>query len=57
VLAGSIATVRDTLRRYQTTVGPKHNYLCGAFQWGDLTTDEARRSLDLFAADVRPALT
>ena len=38
-------------------VGPKHNYLCGAFQWGDLTTEEARRSLDLFAAEVRPALS
>ena len=37
--------------------GPKHNYLCGAFQWGDLTTDEARRSLDLFAAEVKPALS
>ncbi|HME24504.1 MAG TPA: LLM class flavin-dependent oxidoreductase [Acetobacteraceae bacterium] len=56
VLAGSVATVRDALRRYLDTVGPKHNYLCGAFQWGDLTTDEARRSLDLFAAEVKPAL-
>jgi len=57
VLAGSPTTVRDALRRYVETVGPKHNYLCGAFQWGDLTTDEARRSLDLFAAEVRPALS
>ena len=57
VLAGSVATVRDALRRYLEVVGPKHNYLCGAFQWGDLTTDEARRSLDLFAAEVRPALS
>ena len=56
VLAGSAATVRDTLRRYLATVGPRHNYLCGAFQWGDLTTDEARRSLDLFATEVKPAL-
>jgi hypothetical protein len=57
VLAGSVATVRDALRRYLASVGPKHNYLCGAFQWGDLTTEEARRSLDLFASEVRPALS
>jgi alkanesulfonate monooxygenase SsuD/methylene tetrahydromethanopterin reductase-like flavin-dependent oxidoreductase (luciferase family) len=56
VLAGSVATVRDALLRYLDTVGPKHNYLCGAFQWGDLTTDEARHSLDLFATEVKPAL-
>jgi alkanesulfonate monooxygenase SsuD/methylene tetrahydromethanopterin reductase-like flavin-dependent oxidoreductase (luciferase family) len=56
LLAGSSATVRDALRRYVETVGPKHNYLCGAFQWGDLTSEEARRSLDLFATEVRPAL-
>ena len=56
VLAGSPATVRDALRRYLAAVGPRHNYLCGAFQWGDLTTEEARRSLDLFAAEVKPAL-
>ena len=57
VLAGSAATVRDALRRFVAAVGPKHNYLCAAFQWGDLTTEEARRSLDLFAAEVRPALS
>ena len=56
VLAGSAATVRDRLRRFVDAVGPKHNYLCAAFQWGDLTTEEARRSLDLFAAEVKPAL-
>jgi hypothetical protein len=42
--------------RFVAAVGPHHNYLCGAFQWGDLSTDEARRSLDLFATEVRPAL-
>ena len=56
VLAGSAATVRDTLRQFVAAIGRKHNYLCGAFQWGDLTTGEARRSLDLFAAEVMPAL-
>ena len=57
VMAGSVATVRDALQRYLAAVGPKHNYLCGAFQWGDLTTEEARHSLDLFAAEVKPALS
>jgi alkanesulfonate monooxygenase SsuD/methylene tetrahydromethanopterin reductase-like flavin-dependent oxidoreductase (luciferase family) len=57
VLAGSAAAVRDKLRRLVAAVGPKHNYLCAAFQWGDLTTEEARRSLNLFAAEVRPALS
>jgi alkanesulfonate monooxygenase SsuD/methylene tetrahydromethanopterin reductase-like flavin-dependent oxidoreductase (luciferase family) len=56
VLAGSPSTVRDRLRRFVAAVGPRHNYLCGAFQWGDLTTAEAKRSLDLFAAEVKPAL-
>ncbi len=56
VLAGSPATVRDTLRRFLGSTGPKHNYLVGAFQWGDLTTEEAGHSLDLFAAEVKPAL-
>jgi alkanesulfonate monooxygenase SsuD/methylene tetrahydromethanopterin reductase-like flavin-dependent oxidoreductase (luciferase family) len=56
VLAGSAATLRDKLRRFIETVGPKHNYLVGAFQWGDLTTEEAARSLDLFATEVKPAL-
>ena len=57
VLAGSPSTVRDKLHRYVESVGPKHNYLCGAFQWGDLTTEEARHSLDLFATEVKPALS
>ena len=57
VLAGSAATVRDRLRRFVDAIGPQHNYLCAAFQWGDLTTEEARHSLDLFATEVKPALT
>jgi alkanesulfonate monooxygenase SsuD/methylene tetrahydromethanopterin reductase-like flavin-dependent oxidoreductase (luciferase family) len=56
VLAGSASTVRDRLRRFADAVGPRHNYLVGAFQWGDLTTEEATRSLDLFATEVKPAL-
>jgi len=56
VLAGSPGTVRDRLRRFLDTVGPRHNYLVGAFQWGDLSHEEASRSLDLFATEVKPAL-
>jgi alkanesulfonate monooxygenase SsuD/methylene tetrahydromethanopterin reductase-like flavin-dependent oxidoreductase (luciferase family) len=56
VLAGSPSTVRDRLRRFVDDVGPKHNYLVAAYQWGDLTTEEAVRSLDLFACEVKPAL-
>lgn len=56
VLAGSASTVRDKLRGFVDAVGPRHNYLVGAFQWGDLTTEEAARSLDLFATEVKPAL-
>jgi hypothetical protein len=33
------------------------SHLCAVFQWGDLTTEEARHSLDLFAKEVKPALT
>jgi len=56
VLAGSPSTVRDRLRSFVAAVGPGHNYLVGAFQWGDLTTEEARHSLDLFATEVKPAV-
>ena len=57
VLAGSSSTVRDKLVHFVDAIGPLHNYLVGAFQWGDLTTEEARRSLDLFATEVKPALS
>jgi alkanesulfonate monooxygenase SsuD/methylene tetrahydromethanopterin reductase-like flavin-dependent oxidoreductase (luciferase family) len=57
VVAGSPSTVREQLRRFVDAIGPQHNYLCAAFQWGDLTTEEARHSLDLFATEVKPALT
>ncbi len=56
VLAGSPSTVRDKLIRYTEAIGPGHNYLVGAYQWGDLTTEEAGHSLDLFATEVKPAL-
>jgi alkanesulfonate monooxygenase SsuD/methylene tetrahydromethanopterin reductase-like flavin-dependent oxidoreductase (luciferase family) len=56
VMAGSAATLRDRLRRFLDAVGPRHNYLVGAFQWGDLSHEEAGHSLDLFATEVKPAL-
>jgi len=57
VLFGSAMTVRDALVRSLEKLGPNHTYLAPAFQWGDITHDEARRSLELFIADVAPALT
>jgi alkanesulfonate monooxygenase SsuD/methylene tetrahydromethanopterin reductase-like flavin-dependent oxidoreductase (luciferase family) len=56
VMAGSAATLRDGLRRFLDAAGPRHNYLVGAFQWGDLSHAEAGHSLDLFAREVMPAL-
>jgi alkanesulfonate monooxygenase SsuD/methylene tetrahydromethanopterin reductase-like flavin-dependent oxidoreductase (luciferase family) len=56
LLAGSVATVRDTLNAYLDDVYPLHNYLVAAFQWGDLTHAEALRSLRLYAHEVMPAL-
>jgi alkanesulfonate monooxygenase SsuD/methylene tetrahydromethanopterin reductase-like flavin-dependent oxidoreductase (luciferase family) len=56
LLVGSPSTVRDKLLAYLDAVGPAHNYLVGAFQWGDLTHAEALRSLRLYATEVMPAL-
>jgi alkanesulfonate monooxygenase SsuD/methylene tetrahydromethanopterin reductase-like flavin-dependent oxidoreductase (luciferase family) len=56
VMAGSVAKVRDGLLTYLARVGPGHTYLAAAFQWGDMTTEEAERSLNLFAREVKPAV-
>jgi alkanesulfonate monooxygenase SsuD/methylene tetrahydromethanopterin reductase-like flavin-dependent oxidoreductase (luciferase family) len=56
VLVGSPETVRRALERFLDSAGPLHTYLVGAFQWGDLTHDEAMRSLRLYATEVMPAL-
>lgn len=53
-IAGTPETVRATLARQVTEAGI--TYLACRFAFGDLTHDEARRSLDLFAAHVMPAL-
>jgi alkanesulfonate monooxygenase SsuD/methylene tetrahydromethanopterin reductase-like flavin-dependent oxidoreductase (luciferase family) len=56
LLVGSPTTVRDALVTYLDQVGPGHNYLAAAFQWGDITHAEAMRSLELYAREVKPAL-
>ena len=30
------------------------NYFVGSFQWGDLTHEQAMRSIELFATEVMP---
>jgi alkanesulfonate monooxygenase SsuD/methylene tetrahydromethanopterin reductase-like flavin-dependent oxidoreductase (luciferase family) len=56
LLVGSPETVRGALEQFLDAAGPLHTYLVGAFQWGDLTHDEAMRSLRLYATEVKPAL-
>jgi alkanesulfonate monooxygenase SsuD/methylene tetrahydromethanopterin reductase-like flavin-dependent oxidoreductase (luciferase family) len=56
LIAGSPETVRDALGEYLDIVGPGHNYLVGAFQWGDIRHDEAIASLELYCTEVVPAL-
>jgi alkanesulfonate monooxygenase SsuD/methylene tetrahydromethanopterin reductase-like flavin-dependent oxidoreductase (luciferase family) len=53
---GSPATVREVLADYLEELGPGHDYLVGSFHWGDISHVEALRSLELFAAEVMPAL-
>ena len=55
MIAGSPATVREYLDRYAADSGA--NYYVGAFQWGDLTHEEASHSLELFTAEVMPAVS
>jgi len=56
LLVGSPSTVRDKLLAFLDQAGPGHNYLVGAFQWGDLTHAEAMQSLRLYATEIMPAL-
>jgi alkanesulfonate monooxygenase SsuD/methylene tetrahydromethanopterin reductase-like flavin-dependent oxidoreductase (luciferase family) len=53
-LAGSPATVRRVLTEQLDTAGV--NYLVCRFAFGDLSTEESLRSLQLFVAEVMPAL-
>jgi alkanesulfonate monooxygenase SsuD/methylene tetrahydromethanopterin reductase-like flavin-dependent oxidoreductase (luciferase family) len=52
LVVGSPQTVREYVERY--VADSTCNYLVGSFQWGDLTHDEASRSLELFVREVMP---
>ena len=52
LVAGSPQTVREYLERYEAE--STCNYFVGSFQWGDLTHEEASRSMELFATEVMP---
>lgn len=53
LLVGSVETVRRYVERYVAESGA--NYFCASFQWGDLTHEEASKSLRLFTEQVMPA--
>jgi alkanesulfonate monooxygenase SsuD/methylene tetrahydromethanopterin reductase-like flavin-dependent oxidoreductase (luciferase family) len=52
--AGAPASVTAWLREQLAMTGT--NYVVGQFAFGDLTLEECRRSVELFAAEVMPAL-
>jgi alkanesulfonate monooxygenase SsuD/methylene tetrahydromethanopterin reductase-like flavin-dependent oxidoreductase (luciferase family) len=54
IVAGSAATVRDRLKRDNDIAGI--NYCLCRLAFGDLSFEESKRSLDLFAHEVMPAL-
>ena len=51
VVAGSPASMRAYLDEYTETGA---NYLVCSCQWGDLTHEQAMRSIALFTAEVMP---
>ena len=53
-IAGTPATVIAALRSQVDAIGA--NYIVGQFAFGNLTFDECRRSITLFAEQVMPAL-
>jgi alkanesulfonate monooxygenase SsuD/methylene tetrahydromethanopterin reductase-like flavin-dependent oxidoreductase (luciferase family) len=55
ILIGSPDTVRRQLASYLERSGA--NYVIGSFSWGSLSEAHIRRSLQLFATEVMPALT
>ena len=52
-LAGSPRAVREYMDEYLETGA---NYFVCSFQWGDLSHDQAMRSIALFASEVMPQL-
>jgi alkanesulfonate monooxygenase SsuD/methylene tetrahydromethanopterin reductase-like flavin-dependent oxidoreductase (luciferase family) len=53
-VAGSAATVTDFLNRQLAET--RCNYVVGQFAFGDMTREEALRSIGLFVSDVMPAV-
>ena len=51
VIAGSPASLREYLDEYVETGA---NYFICSFQWGDLSHEQALRSIELFATEVMP---
>jgi alkanesulfonate monooxygenase SsuD/methylene tetrahydromethanopterin reductase-like flavin-dependent oxidoreductase (luciferase family) len=52
---GSVAGSPETIRKYMDEyVATGANYFVGAFQWGDLSHEQAMRSIDLFTSEVMP---
>jgi alkanesulfonate monooxygenase SsuD/methylene tetrahydromethanopterin reductase-like flavin-dependent oxidoreductase (luciferase family) len=54
IIAGSPATVRAAVQECLDATGA--NYFAAGFAWGNLTTAQVLRSLDLFAREVMPAI-
>jgi alkanesulfonate monooxygenase SsuD/methylene tetrahydromethanopterin reductase-like flavin-dependent oxidoreductase (luciferase family) len=52
VLVGTAQTIKEYVTRYVEESGC--NYFVGSFQWGDITHEEASRSLNLFTSEVMP---
>lgn len=52
--AGSAADVTEALRSQLAQVGA--NYCVGQLVFGDMTVEESRRSIELFATSVMPAI-
>ena len=53
-VAGSPETIRKYMDEYAATGA---NYFVGAFQWGDLSHEQAMRSIELFTNEVMPHYT
>ena len=54
LVCGSPSTVRKNVERYCADAGA--NYFVGSFQWGDLTHEEASKSMRHFSETVMPGL-
>lgn len=51
VIAGTPDSISTYMDEYVTTSA---NYFVCSFQWGNLTHDQAKRSIDLFVEDIMP---